>query len=75
MCFLKNNVDICDTPLKEILKFIEENYYDKEADMVMIKKMIVKEKYLLKRNRAKSRKSIAKEKKLALVAVSLCDKG
>lgn len=73
---MKNHVDICDTPLKEILKIVEENYYDKDADMSMIKKMIVKEKYLLKRNRAKNRKEIAKDKKdIALVAVALCEKG
>lgn len=44
--------------------------------MPTIKKMIVKEKYLLKRNRAKSRKEIAKDKKeIALVAAALCEKG
>jgi hypothetical protein len=58
MTYLENQVDICNTPLAEIIKIVDEKFSTKEIDYHLLKKKILKQKYLMKRNRAKNRRKM-----------------
>lgn len=57
MFYLENNIDLCDTPLQEILRFVEVNLAFKGVDLDLLRRKILNQKNLLKRNRAKNRKN------------------
>lgn len=74
--FLEHTVDICDTPLNEIMQLVGDNHSFKGVDYELVKRKIIRQKNLLKRNRAKNRKVIAKEKKqvIDLADIATCEK-
>lgn len=49
-------MDLCDTPLINILNFVQSNEAFEGVDFEKMKRKIMKQKYILKRNRAKNRK-------------------
>jgi hypothetical protein len=71
--YLENNIDLCDTPLQEILRFVEVNLAFKGVDLDLLRRKILKQKSLLKRNRAKNRKNTTLVKKTYTSAVAIAD--
>ena len=57
MFYLENHIDICDTPLNEILQFVEVNLAFRGIDLDLLRRKLLKQKSILKRNRAKNRKT------------------
>jgi hypothetical protein len=73
MFYLENNIDLCDTPLQDILRFVEVNLAFKGVDLDLLRRKILRQKNLIKRNRAKNRKNVPNIKKPYEVVVSLPD--
>lgn len=73
MFYLENNIDICDTPLSEILRFVEVNLAFKGVDIDLLKRKILKQKSLLKRTRAKNRKFVPIPKKTYTGVITVAD--
>lgn len=73
MFYLENNIDLCDTPLQEILRFVEVNLAFKGVDLDLLRRKVLKQKSLFKRNRAKNRKNTPNIKKTYATVVSLVD--
>jgi len=60
--YLEHTIDICDTPLQEIMQMVSFNTSFKGVDLDLVKRKILKQKNILKRNRAKGRVLIPKPK-------------
>jgi len=54
--YLTQTIDLCDTPLINILTFVQSNQGFQGIDLDKVRRKIIKQKYILKRNRAKNRK-------------------
>lgn len=62
MDFLEGSIDICDTPLNEIIKFVLIHPEFKAVDIDLVRSKIIRQKSILKRLRAKNRKAFIKPK-------------
>jgi len=60
--YLESTIDICDTPLQKIMQIVSFNTSFKGVDLDLVKRKILKQKNILKRNRAKGRVLIPKPK-------------
>jgi hypothetical protein len=63
MIYLEHIVDICDTPLNELINIVQSNSAFEGVDVELLRKKILKQKSILKRNRAKNRKFISRQPK------------
>lgn len=70
---LSHSVDLCDTPLGEIMRIFEENSAFRGVDAQLVRRKVIKHKYLLKRMRAKDRKCATKERRQVVEIVPTCD--
>lgn len=64
MCYLEHTVDLCDTPLAEILEIVRNNSTFRGIDEDLLRRKLMKHKNLLKRDRAKSRKMVPRERRV-----------
>ncbi len=69
LCYLEHTLNICDTPLAEILEAVTTNQMFKGVDLDLLKRKIIKKKNELKRLRAKNRKMIVREHKTSNFSV------
>lgn len=69
LCYLEHTLNICDTPLAEILEAVAANQMFKGVDLDLLKRKIIKKKNELKRARAKNRKMLVREHKTANLPV------
>lgn len=69
LCYLEHTLNICDTPLAEILEAVSSNHMFKGVDLDLLKRKVIKKKNELKRTRAKNRKMLVREHKAASLAV------
>jgi hypothetical protein len=75
LCFLDHSVDICDTPLPEIMQLVAQNEGFRGVDETLVRQKIIKQKNLLKRNRAKNRRALPKKEiQIIDLAVDTCEK-
>jgi hypothetical protein len=70
---LEHSVDLCDTPLADIMRIVEENATFRGVDVEMVRRKVIRHKYLLKRMRAKDRKAKAKERRQVIELAATCD--
>jgi hypothetical protein len=69
MCYLEHTHNLCDTPLADIVQSVIDNPMFKGVDLDLLKRKVIKKKNELKRTRAKNRKMIVREHKIANVSV------
>lgn len=69
LCYLEHTLNICDTPLAEILEAVAGNQMFKGVDLDLLKRKIIKKKNELKRTRAKNRKMIVREHKTGTLSI------
>lgn len=60
IAYLMQTIDLCDTSLNNILNFVQTNEIFKGVDIQIVKRKVIKQKNILKRNRAKNRKYVEK---------------
>ena len=58
--YLTQTVDLCNTPIITILNFVKANQAFEGLDFDHIRRKIMKQKYVLKRSRAKNRQQAVK---------------
>jgi hypothetical protein len=63
LCHLERSIDLCDTPLSEIMELVTGNSCFKGVDLDLVRLKVLKQKNMLKRFRAKNRKLNAKQRK------------
>jgi hypothetical protein len=61
MAFLEENIDICDTPINQIIKYVLSCSSFKGVDIDLMRLKIIRQKQLLKRLRAKNRGCLQKK--------------
>lgn len=55
-------LDICDTPLKDIMHVVESNPVFNGVNFELLRRKVIKQKNRLKRERAKNRKNFIRER-------------
>jgi hypothetical protein len=66
LCHLERTLDLCDTPLPDILALVANTPTWKGVDLELLRRKLRKHKHALKRQRAKNRDKTAEVKKLVL---------
>jgi hypothetical protein len=57
LCYLQHTIDICDTPLADIMLAVTTNQTFRGVDQDLLRRKLIKQKNMLKRTRAKTRKT------------------
>lgn len=70
---LEHSIDLCDTPLADIMRLVNENVAFRGVDAELVKKKVLKRKYLLKRLRAKDRRGCRERRMVAVELPVNCD--
>jgi hypothetical protein len=70
---LEHSIDLCDTPLADIMRLVDENVAFRGVDAELVKRKVLKRKYLLKRLRAKDRRGCRERRVVAVELPVVCD--